>query len=67
MLFEGWWLAFGFSGLPITVGVIIWMVIRDRERKKKAEKDRLRRTLEEAERDGSDSARELRELLKKKE
>ena len=46
MLFEGWWLAFGYSGLWLSFGVLIWMLLRDRRRKKLEREERVRRMME---------------------
>ena len=47
-MFDAWWVSFGISGLPVAVGVLVWIILRDRERKRRAKEERLREILREA-------------------
>jgi hypothetical protein len=47
-MIEGWWVAFGFSGLPLAIGVLIYMLWRDKMRRKRREEEAMERFLREA-------------------
>jgi hypothetical protein len=65
-MFQGWWVAFGFSGLSVTVGALVWLIRRDRRRAEQARREELLRTLRQAESEGSAAASELMELMREK-
>ena len=66
-MIEGWWIAFGFSGLSLSIGALIYLFWRDRMRRKRLEEEALQRLLREAGIAKSPrSVRELEEVFRKK-
>jgi hypothetical protein len=64
---EGWWIAFGFSGLSLSIGALVCLLWRDKERRKCREKEALQRLLREAGLEKSPrSVRDLEEIFRKK-
>ncbi|MBN1867571.1 hypothetical protein JW916_09790 [Candidatus Sumerlaeota bacterium] len=58
-MFEGWWVAFGFSGLWISIGVLIWMILRDYRRRQKRREEAARKMIEEVLGTGRSSVEDL--------
>lgn len=61
---EGIWISIGLSGMWLMCGVVIWMVLRDRKRRRREKRGRIQRMLDEARRN-YDSPEDI-ELLERR-
>lgn len=55
-MMEGWWTTFAFSGLSLSFGALVWLLWRDRERRRREKEKAFRRILREAREDEALSA-----------
>jgi len=65
-MIERWCVTFSFSGLSLSLGVLIWLIWRNRERDRHERERRVRKFLEEARNEGHPEAEELERRLREK-